>query len=382
MISARGWGRGMVLAFALLLATASRALAFGEVGHQVIAALAQDMLTPKAKTQVRSILAAANGGGSNVDLAKVAVWADMIRGLRPETRAWHFVTLQIGDPGYNPAVTDTPNVVTALERQRALLCQPNADRYVREEALKWVIHLVGDLHQPLHVGEDHDKGGNLAMVKLNRRSYKLHAIWDDVLLQRLHLGPDSLHAMLARQIAADTSVLSLNAQGSVRAWVDETHAKSPNCYILHGKRMPKGIKVGLDKEYVHDATLIVLDQLKIASIRLAFVLNSALDPHGLKIMVPPVCTQLTDRSANPEAFFTHSDSVPVTVAEPSPVALPGHPPSYRSTSRKARFVWSANSQVYHFSNCADAIRIKRKNLRTGDMPPPGLSLHAACPVRR
>ncbi len=377
-----GGGRSAALAWLILLAIVSRVSAFGELGHQVIAALAQDMLTPKAKDQVQSILAAANGGGPNLDLVKVAVWADQIRGLRPETRPWHFVTLQIGEPGYNPARTDTPNVVTALERQIALLSKPNANRYVREEALKWVVHLVGDLHQPLHVGEDHDKGGNLVEVKVNRRSYKLHAIWDDVLLERLHLGPDSLQAMLAKEIASDPLWLAHTSQGTVRAWVNETHDKSVNCYILHGKRMPKGIKVGLDREYVHQATLAVLDQLKIAGTRLAFVLNLALDPTGYQGPTSPLRTPVSAKRVAPEDFFAHSDSITVVFGDQSPVVPKGHPSSLESASRVGRFAWSANSQVYHFANCIDVIRIKRKNLRVGNVPPAGLQLHANCPARR
>ncbi len=355
-----------VILIAALATLAGKAYAFGELGHEVIAALAQDMLTPKARAQVQSILATAGNGGPPPNLAGIAVWADKIRSLRPETRPWHFANIQIGDPGYDPARVDTPNVLTALDRELAVLRRPAADRYSREEALKWVVHLVGDLHQPLHVGEDHDRGGNDDKVKVNRRTYNLHAVWDFVLLERLHLDLDSLHAMLAGDIAADPAFISRNAHGTPRNWVDETHVKSRACYLLHGKPMRKGIAVSLDRDYIHGATLMVLDQLKIAGVRLAFVLNAALDPAGPRVPPAPARAPPHGRG-DKERFFAQSEPMPGGEAA--------------GAARTGRYAWSVNSKVYHFADCADVARIKPENLRTGAFPPPGKTLHAGCPRR-
>jgi hypothetical protein len=281
--SPSSFGRGVILVGIICLTSVLQCLAFGELGHRVIGAMAQDLLSPKTKVEIATILAGVSGGGPTPNLSEIAIWADKVRSLRPETRSWHYVTIQINEPSYNPALADTPNVVTALERQLALLHRPvkdQNDRYVREEALKWVVHLLGDFHQPLHVGEDHDRGGNLVKVKINRRTYKLHEVWDDVLLERMHLEVDDLHALLAKEIKADAGFLPRNSKGTLLDWVNETHAKSKSCYLLHGKIMRKGIKLSLDEAYVKAATLQVREQLKIASVRLALVLNRALDPSG------------------------------------------------------------------------------------------------------
>ncbi|MDB5050041.1 MAG: nuclease [Fibrobacteres bacterium] len=352
------------------------------------------MLTPGAKAEVKKILGPAGG---SVSLASISTWADDIRMLRPETRPWHYVTLQIGEPRYDSTHADSANVVKALKRQLAILAKPDADRYAREEALKWVVHLVGDLHQPLHTGEDHDKGGNLQKVKVNRRTYNLHAVWDYVLLERLHLSLDSLHGMLEREIAADPAFIQRNASGTVEAWTDETHAKAAKCYLLRGKPLRKGIKIQLDKDYVDAATLTVFEQLKIAGVRLAFALNRALDP-GSKTAVAPLARPAPGWRDDKGAFFRQADEIRETAggAEEADTVSAAKPPAAAAQAAKhakparshgaripeGRYSWSVNSDVYHFSECAEVARIKKKNLRTGDVPPLGMRLHAGCPVPR
>ncbi len=353
------------------------ACAWGAQGHQVIAAIAEDMLTPGAKAAVKKIL---GPGGGAVSLASVSTWADDIRMLRPETRPWHYATIQIAETRYDPAHADSVDVVKALTRELAILGDPASERYAREEALKWVVHLVGDLHQPLHVGEDHDKGGNLDQVKVNRRSYNLHAVWDFVLLERLHLSTDSLRGMLEREIAADPGFIERNASGTVAQWTDGTHAKSAACYLLRGRPIPKGIKVQLDKDYVNAATAAIFGQIKLAGVRLAFSLNRALDPDA-KIRAVPPARPPQGWHEDRDDFFRQADSIRDGAEGPGgKVSEPRH--SRASRPPEGRYAWSANSQVYHLSGCADVGRIKKKNLRSGDHPPPGLRLHAGCPIAR
>jgi hypothetical protein len=420
---------------AIGLSLAAPAWPFGEFGHQLVGALAEDMLTPKARAQAHALLGPEGGPPS---LAAASTWADEIRVLRPATRPWHYITFQIDDPRPDAARADTPNAVTALDRELAVLSSPGADRYAREEALKWVIHLVGDLHQPLHAGERHDKGGNLMQVKVNRRTYALHAVWDYVLLERLHLPFDSAKAMLEAGIAADPEWIPRNAQGTPARWALETHGLSPACYLLHGKAMPAGRKVQLDREYVQAATLASLSQIKRAGVRLAFVLNRALDPgSGLPALrdpgprdparasaqgsardsahdpahkgaaVPGAAVRAAPRGPPATAdWFAHADSLRVDPAGEGPDAgadadaerngkargeakpSPGGDAAQDLPARKpkrgrlplARYAWSANSKVYHFSECADVKRIRKKNLSTSDIPPPDKVLHAGCPL--
>ncbi|MEO6097551.1 MAG: S1/P1 nuclease [Fibrobacteria bacterium] len=358
--------------------------AFGMLGHQVIAAMAEDMLTPKAKGEVKALLAPAGGA---VTLASIATWADDIRMLRPETRPWHYVTIQIGAAGYDSAHADSADVIKALKRQSSILARPQANRYAREEALKWMVHLVGDLHQPLHAGEDHDKGGNLAQVRLNRRSYNLHQVWDYVLLERLHLPLDSLRNLLGREIAAHPEFLQRNAQGTPESWADDTHAKSPACYLLHGKPMRKGIRVQLDKAYVDAATRTTFLQLKVAAVRLAYALNRALDPGAP--MPSPVLKTPSGWQEDTAGYFAQADPVREeaggdrkATAGDSRNSAGAQGKSGGARIPPGAYAWSANSQVYHVSACTEVARIKKQNLQTADVPPLGKRLHAGCPPMR
>jgi hypothetical protein len=364
----RGTVTSLWLALVFTLAFAfETSHAFGALGHQVVADLAQDMLTPRARAQALALMGPPSGGGKGgpgARLSAISVWADDVKSLRPETRPWHYVTLQLAEPGYHPAKADSPNVVTALNRSLRVLADTAAGRYAREEALKWTVHLVADLHQPLHVGEDRDKGGNLRKVKVGRRTRNLHEVWDYVLLERLKLPLDSLRAMLARSIAADPGFIARNARGTVESWVDETHAKTAAAYRLHGRPMPKDRDkaVQLDRAYLRQNALVVLEQLKIASVRLAMALNAALDPAAPKTPPPPARVPSGWREDTAAWFAAGEDAA----------GLPRLP-------RLPQFAWSVNSKVYHFSDCRDVGRIKPENLRRNNAPPPGLALHSGCP---
>ncbi|PTT92483.1 endonuclease, partial [Pelomonas sp. HMWF004] len=141
------------------LTVASLAHAWGAEGHRLIAELAQDQLTPAARAQVARILEQEPGA----TMASISTWADEVRSR--ETAAWHYVNPPEGSCSYEPA-RDCPGgdcVVEAINAQAAIL-KSKAPDAVRLSALKWVVHLVGDVHQPLHAGFKGDKGGNLYQV--------------------------------------------------------------------------------------------------------------------------------------------------------------------------------------------------------------------------
>jgi hypothetical protein len=345
------------------------AFAWGVLGHQLVASMAEDMLTPKARAEAFALLGPNGGPGS---LARIATWSDDIRILRPETRPWHYVTIQIGEPRYDAAKADTPNVVGALNNALRVLRKPDAagaDRYAREEALKWVVHLVGDLHQPLHVGEDHDKGGNLLKVKVGRRTHNLHEVWDFVLLERLHLSLDTLRGTLESELAADPGFLRSNARGTVEDWVNETHLRSAACYEVRGKSIRKGIKMSLERDYLRGNTVVALGQIKRAAVRLAFLLNGALDPTHAAPVAPAGGVRID--------YFARSEDVPEETTQPPQSRQQGS----KQTRKQASYAWSVHSKIYHLAGCADLAKIKPKNLRTGDIPPPFLELHKGCPAR-
>ncbi len=120
------------------------ALAWGRDGHQIVATIAQSLLTPQARTQADALLAAA-GGESFVAASD---WPDRIRRERPETARWHFVDIEVGAGLYDEA-RDCPRwacAVAKIDDFRAELADSHLDPERRGEALKWLIHLVGDIH--------------------------------------------------------------------------------------------------------------------------------------------------------------------------------------------------------------------------------------------
>jgi len=164
---------GRAAAAVCLLCWPLAAPAFGPEGHRAVAELAQRQLRPAARSAVDRLLAQEPGA----TMGSVASWADETRSA--ETYAWHYVNFPRGQCQY-VAERDCKNgqcVVAAIERQRQLLrsAAPDAEKLV---ALKYLIHFVGDVHQPLHGSFGDDRGGNDVPLKLGDETTNLHAVWD------------------------------------------------------------------------------------------------------------------------------------------------------------------------------------------------------------
>lgn len=173
-----------VLCFALLCAMAAPAFAWGRTGHRLVAALAWDDLSPKARATVAELLA----GEADPTLPGIAVWADDLRANDPDlgrrSAKWHYVNIAEHDCAYDAALACRGGdcVVEAIRAQAAILADRSRPRAQRAQALKFVVHFVGDVHQPLHAGFAHDKGGNDFQVNLDGRGSNLHSLWDSGLL--------------------------------------------------------------------------------------------------------------------------------------------------------------------------------------------------------
>lgn len=169
------WKQALAVVCLLLPAPA---WAWGPEGHEVVAHIAGMNLTPKARAGVAALL----GGEAEASMAIAANWADEIRDARPQTSSWHYVNLEIdGDHRYVPARDCSGGncAVGQILRDEAIL-RSNAVPAAKTEALKFLIHFVGDIHQPLHAADNHDRGGNDVRIALRRgRPMTLHHFWDD-----------------------------------------------------------------------------------------------------------------------------------------------------------------------------------------------------------
>jgi hypothetical protein len=148
----------LIAAAVLAYAAPTGAFAWGVEGHAIVADIAEARLTPAAKAQVVSMLS----GENHTRLDEISSWADEVRNQKPKTASWHFVDVPFDAPGYDPSrdCADGNCVVRQIIDFTAVLGNNSATPTDRFEALKWVVHFVGDIHQPLHAEDDKDRGGN------------------------------------------------------------------------------------------------------------------------------------------------------------------------------------------------------------------------------
>ena len=255
----RAWRATLCVGIAAALVLPSVAHAWGTDAHRVVAALAQQQLTPSARAEVDRLLALEPGA----TLQSVATWADESRS--PTTAAWHYLNF-----AHDAACQYVPErhcpggqcVVGAIERQAVLLTSAKSDED-RLKALKYLVHLVGDVHQPLHAGYADDRGGNTFQVQAFGRGSNLHALWDSALVTHRPGG--------AAQLLADAALVPMAGVTSSgpRGWAEAS------CRIVATDGFyPNAHKVGGDYAERWDAVLV--QQIGLAGQRLAGLLNEAL----------------------------------------------------------------------------------------------------------
>jgi hypothetical protein len=253
-----------ILTIALLAAPSAPQPVFRwwDLGHREVARLAELRLTPRAREAVRDIL----GGQSMSD---ASVWADNIKNYRHDADPLHYVNIPLRDTVYVPA-RHCPRgrcIIAAIEHDRRVLADPAASRGDRAEALRFLIHFLGDLHQPLHVGDNHDRGGNDRPVTLLGHPTNLHKVWDGELIDSSGVSEESYFAYLRRRMdSLDVRVLE---RGTVVDWAMEGHRISAGRVY----RLPRNGRLG--RAYVTANRPIIDRQIIGAAVRLAKVLNDA-----------------------------------------------------------------------------------------------------------
>jgi hypothetical protein len=335
---------GLTASLALVAAAAyaPQAQAWGDEGHRIVALIAESYLMPSVRARVQELLATDESGlVADTSIESEATWADRYRDSdrarghatgrarahhrsasyaarysyslpqQPslshyeQTHRWHFVDLDLKQPDLEHACFDYPPlgpaepasrgpaedcVVDKIDQFEAELASPATDREERRLALQFLLHLVGDVHQPLHASTDHDEGGNLKhVIDAQGSRASLHGYWDVALVQRLGDDPHQVAAALLRRIQpadlvawrrgrpADWALESYQvarriAYGRLPAPAPDLEAyrhRRSHRYSLHGQYL-------LSDSYVDAATAAVATQLSRAGVRLALVLNRAL----------------------------------------------------------------------------------------------------------
>jgi len=269
------------------------------LGHKVTARIAYRHLTAPARAALDSLLAADTDTLTPADFASRATWADKYRESHRETAAWHFVDIEIDDPDLDRACYGFPallmhqaasegpaqdcivNKIDEFSAELQSAATPPAERLL---ALKYVIHFVGDLHQPLHAADHHDRGGNcigLAPPAGGRspgRMRNLHAYWDVAVVDSL--GKSA--ARIADKLDARLTIEELNdwTQGTTRSWAMESFdvARRDTYALPSLPTCQAGSDVTLPAAYLAQAQKDAAVQLLKAAIRIAGILNHALAP--------------------------------------------------------------------------------------------------------
>ncbi len=265
----------LLIAAAVVVLIPSPALAWGKTGHRVVAAIADTQLSGLARAHVEEIL----GPGESLDEA--ANWPDEMRAApgvfwQKTATPWHYVTLNGITYDHAPPEGDA---LQALAHFRSVLKDPAATREDRRLALRFIVHLVGDLHQPLHVGKCCDRGGNDVKVTWFGKPTNLHAVWDSALVDDEQLSFTELAAKLERHIR-DQDVIKwwdINP----RDWISESAQYRDTVYptAADASRESKGKKSKaspvpeLSYSYVYRFTPLMEQRLSQAGVRLAAYLN-------------------------------------------------------------------------------------------------------------
>jgi hypothetical protein len=254
----------LVLFATLLLSTSG--WGWGSEGHQIIAMIAQDHLDKSTKVMIRSLV------GSN-QLYLIATWADEVRPERPETKPWHYVDIPFGEQ-YDAARDCPPPgscVVQKITDFMNILTDKKAPRDQRAEALKFLVHFVADLHQPMHAAKEAEGGNGIHVRFLGKElcgpyPCNLHAVWDTSMILHTELRErdyaNQLEELIRRQ------GLNTKPAGTPEQWANESLRLAEPAWVPD--------QTDLGEAYYQQQIKIVDRQMALAGIRLAKLLNESI----------------------------------------------------------------------------------------------------------
>jgi len=282
----------MLLPIALVL------ISWGRTGHSTIGRIAEVHLTPGAKAAVSALL-------GRESLADVASWADDNRDR--SNAPWHFINVELGlsYDDFSKQVASKEDVYTALQNQEAILANTKASVSDRSTALKYIIHFVGDIHQPMHVSRAEDKGGNTIQVQYDGKGTNLHSLWDTKMLE--HAGLNDLQ--LAQKFDNATPVQIKKWQSDPQmTWAWESYQISSQLYTEIDQLKHRNI----DDAYYQSHIVIVQQRIEKAGIRLAGLLNTLLGNATITQIAPKTQTENAQTITANEAANHYDEQVTVT----------------------------------------------------------------------
>ena len=283
---------------ALFLLATRAAFAWSDDGHELVAQIAFDRLTPAKQQKLSAIVATLSSGKAPYNAVTVACWPDDIKWQRPGTKPWHYIDIPVPS---GPA-PGAPNVVTKLTEMvaqyKAADAGPRtqANRRRKAEAIAFLIHFAGDIHQPLHAAEHaSDGGGNAVTIANAAKGTNLHHFWDGAYGVRMASNsgnvvvpgnsPRPITALETAFRARVGAIVSQYPPGfnwnhlgqDYAAWAQETHDKAVS--IAYAGLKPSGMTSNpatVTPAYVSEAKALAGKRIALAGYRLAALLDSLL----------------------------------------------------------------------------------------------------------
>lgn len=247
----------LVLLIALVLFVHGQVLAWGQTGHRVVGKVAENHLSKKAQKGLWEIM-------GHESLADASTWMDNIKS-DPNYRfasPWHYVTVPDGQTYATAEKSEDGDVYEATQRMIAII-KSDTTKEAKKIAVRMLVHLVGDFHQPLHVGNGEDRGGNSVKIKWFGDNSNLHRIWDSEIIDSKQLSYMELTVRIDHVTVQE--IQSWQAD-NLDVWVDEAMALRPQIYDIEGKE-------SLSYEYMYKNWDTVQNRLLKAGIRLAGIFN-------------------------------------------------------------------------------------------------------------
>jgi hypothetical protein len=249
----------LIAAFFLGKPAMEETVFWGQNGHRATGKIAENHLNKRAKKKIDKLL-------KGQSLAFVSTYADEIKSDRAYRKyySWHYVNMGLEESYADATKNPKGDLVTGINKCIEVLKDDNSSDEDKSFHLKMLVHFVGDLHQPMHIGQKEDKGGNAIQVEWFGKGTNLHAVWDTKMIENWNMSylelADNAKEVSKKQIAAIEA-------GTLIEWVDEIHELTKKIY--------KSAAVGenLRYRYSYDHFDIVRDQLQIGGIRLAKILN-------------------------------------------------------------------------------------------------------------
>lgn len=233
---------------------------WGQTGHRVVGYLAESKLSRKARRKIHQIL-------EGESLAFVSTFADEIKSDDAFRKygPWHYINIPL-DAKYDPSNrSDQGDLAYGIEQCIAVLSDPTSSKSDLQFHLKLLVHLIGDLHQPFHIGREEDRGGNDIKISWFSSKSNLHRLWDSDLIDSYSMSYRELGDELLAQ--STDKQIEKYSKGTYLEWIEDSHQIVAELYssVKPDER--------LAYRYSYDYNPVVFEQLKRGGFRLAALLN-------------------------------------------------------------------------------------------------------------